>query len=121
MEIKEMRKQPIEAASNERLRDVAEIIRSAKDPGANATDISIKAIERIFAYLTIVLPATELTEPFIAAAAAQFAEMLAGSLDDMRRAGYKMLCGLLKEHCAVVTIKTPGGRLDEEGCGNDGE
>lgn len=121
MEIKEMRKQPIEAASNEMLLDVAEIIRSAKEPGANATDISIKAIERIFAYLAIALPATELTAPFVAAATAQFAEMVAGSLDDMSRAGYKMLCKLLKEHCTTVTIKTPGGRLDEEGCGNDGE
>lgn len=103
MEIKEMRKQPIEAASNEML-DVTKIIRSAKEPGANATDISIKAIERIFAYLAIALPATEPTAPFIAAAAAQFAEMVAGSLDDMSRAGYKMLCKLLKEHCTTVTM-----------------
>lgn len=121
MEIKEMRKQTIESASNEMLRDVTEIIRSAKDPGANATDISIKAIDRVLAYFAIALPTTEVTAPFIAATAAQFAEMVAGSLDDMSRAGYKMLCKLLKEHCTTVTIKTPGGRLDEEGCGNDGE
>lgn len=121
MGIKEARKQIIEAASNEMLLDVTEIIRSAKDPGANATAISIKAIERILAYLAIALPATELTAPFIAAATAQFAEMVAGSLDDMSRAGYKVLCKLLKEHCATVTIKTPGGNLREEGCGNDGE
>lgn len=36
MEIKEMRKQTIESASKEMLRDVTEIIRSAKNPGANA-------------------------------------------------------------------------------------
>lgn len=115
MEIKEMRKQTIEAASNEMLLDVTEIITSVKEPGANATDISIKAIERIYAYLAIVLPASELAAPFIAAAAAQFAETVAGSLDDMSRAGYKMICELLKEHCTTVAIKTPGGRLCEEG------
>ena len=115
MEIKEMRKQTIEEASNEMLLDVTEIIRSAREPGAGATDKVIKVISRVFAYLATVLPMTEFTAAFIAAAAAQFAEMVAGALDDTSRAVYKILCKLLKEHCTTVTVKTPGGRLCEEG------
>lgn len=121
MDIKEMRAQTIEAASDKMLLDVTEILRDVKERNKKVAVGVEEATRRILEYLSITIPTTAATAPFIAAAVQHFTRTMVSAFDDNERRVYDEFCKL-NEHAETVVVKVSGGEpYREEAGGNDGK